>query len=146
MKFFETIADAFSTLTLSNYLFLFTTIFLVALVILYASFKIWFKHFKLLVRAGTCGVLVILFLAVIPALAEFNVALPTWMEKLVPGNLTVNLIAAIVCVIAAVVKGVWRDRHIKILARCLEKLRMNDPEVFEYAEVLEKLEKQLRMD
>lgn len=146
MQFFETIADAFSNLTLSNYLILFTTIFLVVLVILYASFEIWFKHLKLLERAGTCGGLVFLLLVAIPVLAKFNVALPTWLEKLVPGNLTVNLIAAIVCVITAVVKCVWHYRHLKTLVRYLEKLRKDDPKGFKYGWALSELKKQLRMD
>ena len=66
MQFFETFADAFTTLTLLNYLIIFTTIFLAVIVILYASYNTWFEHSKLLERMFICGEFVLLFLLVVP--------------------------------------------------------------------------------
>ena len=119
MQFFKTLADAFSTLTLSDYLILFTTIFLVALTIFHANFKTWFKHFNLFQKMFLCGGLVFLFLVSIPILNSFRVALPTWMQKLVPGNLIVHVIAATVWVISAIVQFIWRGRHTKFLIKIL---------------------------
>ena len=147
MQFFKTLADAFSTLTLSDYLILFTTIFLVALTIIYANFKTWFRHFKLIQGMSLCGVLMFVFLVSIPVLNALHVALPTWMQKLVPGTLIIHFIAALICVISAIVQAVWRERHTKFFIKILVNGCKYHKEEMEAAGInVDKLKKMLNIE
>jgi len=125
MQLQPSIADTlFGDLMPLNYLMAAITIVSILCVLLYSCYYLWHYYGVIIRKIHIASGVVLFCLLIVSLLGYTNVMLPTWIAKLISGNLFFNLILAFIHCISGLTLLRTRDRNTLIYVKYITDAMM----------------------
>ena len=125
MQLQSSIADTlFGNLTLLNYLMAAITIVSILCVLLYSCYYVWYYYGVVIWKIHIASGVLLFCLLIVSLLGYTNIMLPTWMAKLISGNLFFNLILVLIHCISGLTLLRVRNRNTRIYVKYITDAMM----------------------